>query len=265
VFAVFVCNVPSDDDDGDNNAVKITQSNRGRRRKAKIGKRWRQPLGDISKIQAQNDQTVIQSTKRTPSDGDDIRVLSKDLAANHAKATGLSRQNDEPNPCEIRLMDEASSLARETHDRDVEGYDAIVSELDKATHCYNQLKADNAAAKEMISQITEHLKCIKAVYDSELESHVSLIQETNKLRQATEHFLKVTKEENSQLKATMLFKDLAITALKEEVATIKGKYDILASDHANVKRDYESRINQKDDELNNSNAQITQYQVLFPR
>jgi hypothetical protein len=59
-------------------------------------------------------------------------VLNKDLAANHAKATGLRRQNDEPNPCEIRLMDEASSLARETHDRDVEGYDAIVSKLDVA-------------------------------------------------------------------------------------------------------------------------------------
>jgi hypothetical protein len=76
---MFVCNVPSDD-------VKMTQGNRDRRRKAKIGNRWRQPLGDISKIQAQNDQKVIQSTKRMPSDGDDIRVLSKDLA-NHAKAT----------------------------------------------------------------------------------------------------------------------------------------------------------------------------------
>jgi hypothetical protein len=116
----------------------------------------------------------------------------------------------------------------------------------------------------MISRITEHLECIKAVYASAHESHASSMQEiNNKLLQATKHILKVTKEENSQLKATMLFKDLAITALKEEVATIKGKYDTLASDHANVIRDYELRINQKDEELNNANAQITQFQVLF--
>ena len=31
----------------------------------------------------------------------------------------------------------------------------------------------------------------------------------------------------------MLYKDLAATALIEEVATVKGKYETLASDHAN--------------------------------
>ena len=34
-----------------------------------------------------------------------------------------------------------------------------------------------------------------------------------------------------QLKATLLYKDLAATALIEEVATVKGKYKTLASDH----------------------------------
>ena len=36
-----------------------------------------------------------------------------------------------------------------------------------------------------------------------------------------------------QLKATVLYKDLAATALIEEVASVKGKYETLASDHAN--------------------------------
>ena len=36
-----------------------------------------------------------------------------------------------------------------------------------------------------------------------------------------------------QLKATVLYKDLATTALIEEVASVKGKYKTLASDHAN--------------------------------
>lgn len=55
-----------------------------------------------------------------------------------------------------KMMDEASLLARETHDRNVEGNDAIVSKLDEATHCNERLKADNAAAKDrMISRIAE--------------------------------------------------------------------------------------------------------------
>jgi hypothetical protein len=57
---------------------------------------------------------------------------------------------------QTRMMDGASLLARETHDRNVEGNDAIVSKLDEATHCNERLKADNAAAKDkMISRIAE--------------------------------------------------------------------------------------------------------------
>lgn len=55
-----------------------------------------------------------------------------------------------------RLMDDASSLARETLDHDTEGYDVIVSKLDKATQRNERLKANNAAAKDvMMSRIAE--------------------------------------------------------------------------------------------------------------
>ena len=84
--------MPSDDDDDDDGdttaAAKIVRKGNSRgRRTAKINERWRrQPLGAIRNLQAQNDQKV-KSNKRTPSDGSDICVLSKELADNHANAT----------------------------------------------------------------------------------------------------------------------------------------------------------------------------------
>jgi chromosome segregation ATPase len=74
------------------------------------------------------------------------------------------------------------------------------------------------------------------------------------------------------MRLLMLNKDHEATALKEEVATLKRKYETLASDHANVKREHEhdlailkSRINQKAEELNDSIAQITQFKVQFSK
>jgi hypothetical protein len=163
VNTAFVYEDSSDDDDDCSRRGQITQSNCNQRRKAKIGKSWRRPLGDLGKLFAQN-----------PSNGDDISEATPD-----------------------RLKKEA-----------------VPFEMLKAT-------LDKAQEK------------LEATFDKAQE----------------------------KLEATMLYKDFAVNALKEEVATIKGKYETLASDHANVKRDCKSRINQKDEELNNSNAQITQFQA----
>ena len=256
---MFVCDVPSD------SRGRTAQSNCVRRRKAKIGERWRQPLGDISKLQVQNDQKV-KSTKRTPSDGDDISVLSKELAANNTKATLIRN----------RLVE--------------------------------AVRRDQSATKKLHFELNERVTCL----ENDLVEEQFAAKLLRKAR-ATERVLeKVTKEENSQLKATMLqndheitalkeevatikakcktlasdrahgilvllrnheekisqLKDTMLTALKEEVATVKGKCETLASYHAYVKRDHEhdlailkSRINQKAEELNDLRAQISQFKV----
>ena len=287
---MFVCDVPSDnDDDGDNNAVKImrplnsrgrtAQSNCVRRRKAKIGERWRQPLGDIIKLQVQNEQKV-KSAQPTPSDDNDISVLSKELAAKHAKVTLIRNRLKEAERqaqsatkrlhCELNervtclendLMEEqlAAKLLRKAR--------ATERVLEKVTKEENsQLKATMLQNNHEITALKDKVATIKAKCKTLASdrAHVKWVNDVL-MRRLRDH-----EEEISQLKDTMLDKDHEVTALKEEVATVKGKYETLASDHANVKRDYghdlailKSRINQKAEELNDSIAQITQFKVQF--
>ena len=162
MLAVFVCNVPSDDDDGDINAVKITQINRGRRRKAKIGNRWRQPLGDISKIQAQNDQKV--KTKRTPSDGDDIRVLSKDLA-NHAKATLIRLKEAEQR---------AQSATKKLHCELIKQVTCLESYLVEERLTVKLLGEALSSSKEADTALKEEVATIKGKYETLASDHANV-------------------------------------------------------------------------------------------
>ena len=81
-----------------------------------------------------------------------------------------------------------------------------------------------------------------ATLESTVETKIKLLLYKNAvlLRNTKRNLEEVRKDKISQFNATMsLQKDHEATVLKVEVATIKEKYKTLASDHANVKRDYE--------------------------
>ena len=78
-----------------NSRGQTAQSNYVRRGKAKKDiMRCRQPLGDISKCQAWTEKKV-KWTKPTRSNGNDIGVLRKELAANHAKVAIIKNSLEE--------------------------------------------------------------------------------------------------------------------------------------------------------------------------
>ena len=279
---MFVCDVPS----GDNNAVKIMQplNSRGRRtahrrRKAKIGERYRQPLGDISKLQVQTEQKV-KPAQPTPFDDNDISILRKELAANHAKTTLIRNWLKE---AERRAQSATKKFHCELNERVTCLENDLVEEqlaakllckaratervLEKVTKEENsQLKATILQNDHEITGLKDEVASIKAKCKTLTSDRVHAKWEKCGLMR----LLRNHEEEISQLKDTMLDKDHEATVLKEEVATVKGKYETLASDHANVKKDYKhdlailkSRINHKAEELNDSIVQITQFKVQF--
>jgi chromosome segregation ATPase len=234
-----------------------------RRRKAKIGERYRQPLGDISKLQVQTEQKV-KSAKPKPSDYNEISILRKELAVIHAKATLIRNILSVTNKlnCELNvrvttcLKNEAAKLLCKAR--------ATERFLEKVTKA--RLKATILQNDHEITGLKDEVASIKAKCKTLTSDLVHAKWEKCGLMR----LLRNHEEEISQLKDTMLDKDHEATALKEEVATVRGKYETLASDHANVKREHEhdlailkSRINQKAEELNDSIAQITQFKVQF--
>jgi chromosome segregation ATPase len=187
-----------------NSRGQTAQSNYVRRGKAKKDiMRCRQPLGDISKCQARTGKKV-KWTKPTRSNGNDISVLSKELATNHAKVAIIKNS-----------LEEAERGAQSTA---------------KKLHCEQNKRLTSLEGNLVAEQLANKL--------------LRKVQATNK-------------DEIFQLKATMLQKDNEATALKDEVATNKAKYETLASDHENIIANskntiatLESSINQKAVEKN---------------
>ncbi len=273
---MFVCDVPSDDDDdGDNNSVKIMR-----------------PLNSRGRTAQSNNDQKVKSTKRTPSDGDDISVRhlthravryeftlignrlkeAERRAQSATKRTGYLPKNDlVEEQFAAKLLCEARAI-----ERDLEVTKEENSQL-KATMLQNDHEI--TALKEEVATIKA--KCKTLASDRAHGILVLLRNHEKMISQLKDTMLTALKEEVATVKGNyetlrnhdeeiFQLKDTMLTALKEEVATVKGKYETLASDHANVKRDHEhdlailkSRINQKAKELNDSIARITQFKVQF--
>lgn len=256
--------VDDDDDDGDTTAAaKIVRKGNSRgRRRAKIDERWRRrPLGAIGNLQAQNDQEV-KSNKRTPSDGSDICALGKELADNHANATLILNRLKE---AERQLESTTKKLL--LHE--------IAAKLLRKKN--SELKSEVATVKGIYETLHDLATKKLLLLENDLASvHANV-------KRDYEHDKEVLRKESETKFATLT--NVALSA-KEEVVKVLRKYDTLASEYANfvansrekfatveeavtnVKRDYEhdlailnSRINQKDEELNDSIAQITQFKV----
>ena len=220
-------------------------------------------MGDISKLQVQTEQKV-KPAQPTPFDDNDISILRKELAVIHAKATLIRNILSVTNKLNCELNVRVTTCLK----NDLVEEQLAAKLLCKALLTKAQLKATMLQNDHEITGLKDEVASIKAKCKTLTSDLVHAKWEKCGLMR----LLRNHEEEISQLKDTMLDKDHEATALKEEVATVKGKYETLASDHANVKREHEhdfailkSRINQKAEEWNHSILQITQFKVQFSK
>ena len=101
-----------------------------------------------------------------------------------------------------RLMDEAKSLAKETHDHDIEGYDDIVTKLNEAIQRNERLMADNAAANDVmltrIAKLEESEVNLKSLLDVEkIDNDANRIMIVELRNNVATHVATITKHEKN--------------------------------------------------------------------